>query len=261
MSLFRKKRAIVLGCGPAGLFAVHALVEKGWDVRILSKKRRSEMFGAQYLHEPIPGLSEHSTLLAYSLRGTVDGYRSKVYGNGYQGNVSPEILTGQHFAWDIRDAYYRAWESYQHLIVNNQIDFQDVFTALNDADLVVSSLPASTICISRDTHTFSSREIWAIGDAPERGIFCPITMPENTVVCNGEDYPAWYRASNVFGYKTSEWATEKKPPIEGIARVNKPIKTNCDCWLGKKFFRVGRYGTWTKGELSHQAYYKVKEML
>jgi hypothetical protein len=108
-------------------------------------------------------------------------------------------------------------------------------------------------------HRFESETVWAVGDAPERGIFCPVTVPSWTVQCNGEENPRWYRASNVFGYKTCEWPGEKAPPVQDIAKVEKPISTTCDCWLDGNYLRLGRFGTWTKGVLSHEGYYQIRK--
>jgi len=62
VSLFSRKpkRIFILGCGPAGLFAAQAAAEMGCSAVIISKLRRSEMYGAQYLHSEIPGLTDGS---------------------------------------------------------------------------------------------------------------------------------------------------------------------------------------------------------
>ena len=48
----------ILGCGPTGLVAAHACAMKHIPFVIFSKKRKSFLFGSQYLHEPIPGVIE-----------------------------------------------------------------------------------------------------------------------------------------------------------------------------------------------------------
>lgn len=260
MKLFSRhpKRAAVLGCGPAGLFAAHAFIEAGWDVRIFSNKRRSEMFGAQYLHRPIPGLLAHKTLVRYRLTGTADGYRRKVYGDGSQLPVSPEELAGEHMAWDIRAAYYDAWDRYADLIehtpaITNEVAGEIVRAAFHR---VVSSLPAPAVCVGG--HQFYAQQVWAVGDAPERGVFCPVPCQRDVVECNGDPDVGWYRVSNVFGYRTAEWPDSRKPPVDGLAAVSKPLYTDCSCL--PDVVRVGRYGTWTKGVLSHEAYETAKEL-
>ncbi len=256
MRLFKQKTAAVLGCGPAGLFAAHALIQKGWKVVIYSRKRRSEMFGAQYLHRPIEGLTGAPTTIEYKLvGGSAAAYREKVYGRRSGITVSPEELSGAHSAWDIRAAYYAAWGLYSDYILHTpQITAgwawslsQDNYTA------VISTLPAPTLCERPEEHVFDSQEVWAVGDAPERGIFCPVTEAEPfQVLCNASPMQGWYRNANVFGYRTAEWALSRKPPIEGIAPVVKPIATDCDC--NPRILRLGRYGEWRKGVLSHEAY-------
>jgi hypothetical protein len=258
----RKKMAAVLGCGPAGLFAAQALDRKGWKVTIFSKRRRSEMYGAQYLHRPIPGLTDKSdfTLVEYALHGTIDGYRQKVYGGGNI-EVSPQKFLGWHRAWDIRSSYLNAWNYFFPAIedVNVTAAWIDDVQLHREFRLVVSSIPAPSLCMGTQ-HTFGATNVWAIGDAPERGIFCPINhIPDNTVICSGDDSSAWYRASNVFGYRTAEWPYELNLPFSNVATVVKPIVTNCDCFKAKpyNFVRVGRYGRWEKGELSHHAFERI----
>ncbi|HEY7420289.1 MAG TPA: hypothetical protein VH593_34240, partial [Ktedonobacteraceae bacterium] len=75
-------RAVVLGCGPAGLLAAHACSLNGADVRIFSLKRPSYISGAQYLHQAIPGLSgAPDGDIMITKVGTREGYAKKVYGN------------------------------------------------------------------------------------------------------------------------------------------------------------------------------------
>jgi hypothetical protein len=251
----RVRRAAVLGCGPAGLFAVHALVQNGWEVEVFSRKRRSEMYGAQYLHKPIPGLSiGEGTPIRYNLFGTPEEYRQKVYGNRPV-IVSPEELNEQHMAWDIREAYVKAWNEYASLIEPvADINPQWLMQLLSDRayDQMLSSVPLPALCREPGTHKFDSQTIWAIGDAPERGTFCPVPCKPNTVVLDGTPDVGWYRVSNVFGYTTAEWSENRKPPFENVSQVVKPIGHDCDCWPG--LVNIGRYGAWAKGYLSHQAY-------
>lgn len=258
----RQRNVAILGCGPAGLFAAHAFIEADWSVSIFSKKRRSEMFGAQYLHRPIPGLSTGGKLLNYTLVGTPEDYAHKVYNGAVPSDsVSPVFLQGEHEVWDIREAYFNAWDRYAARITHMPIDSSSINALLLNFDLVISSVPAPVVCVSPERHQFMSQKVYAIGDAPERGIFCPVEVDDMEVRCNGLPNPGWYRASNVFGYRSAEWPHESKPPIQEVAEVSKPIRTTCNCWNNKKFHRVGRYGTWTKGVLSHEAYNTARSLL
>jgi hypothetical protein len=257
---------LILGCGPAGLMAAHAAAQWGHDIKIVSKKRKSEMFGAQYLHREIFDVDAGKPkLIEYKLLGTTEGYRDKVYGKSYSGTVSPEELEETHTGWNIRRAYDDLWDMYSTFVIDMPLQANDMrkggpIHELN-ADLVISSLPAPALCLGESAGrqcSFEGQNIWAIGDAPERGIFDPIhAAAENSVVCNGEPDVGWYRSANVFGRSTTEWSSRRKPPVEGVAQVVKPLKTNCKCF--PDIMRVGRYGKWQKGVLSHSAYYEVME--
>lgn len=254
MRFSRSKTAVVLGCGPAGMFAAHALTVAGFDVRIWSKHRKSHMYGAQYLHREVPGLAGACRPIRYMLDGTAEGYADKVYGGQLSGReVSPSMLTGTHPGWDIRAAYDDAWERYHDLVVEFDISFPALRTALIEANpkVCVSTIPATLLCAGG--HYFNATEVWAIGDAPDRGQIVKIPCDPDTVVCNGELQTGWYRKANVFGYTTIEWPGNRKPPIHNVAKVNKPLQTNCDCLPA--VVRTGRYGKWQKGVLSHEAYW------
>lgn len=252
-------RVAVLGCGPAGLIAAHAANVRGHQVSIISKRRKSEMFGAQYLHQPIPEANPvgEPLMINYELvGGTAADYRQKVYGHEFAGPVSPEDLTEPHLAWDIRATYNLLWSWYFSFIEDIEFDRGNLATIMaalfKNYDVVINSMPRPVLCLARDIHQFPAQKVWAIGDAPERGVFAPTTIPDNTVVCDASRDTGWYRASNIFGYRTVEWSTRKKPPVAGIAEVVKPLATDCTCWPTIR--HVGRYGKWQKGVLSHTAY-------
>lgn len=254
-------KVLILGCGPAGLMAAAAAEESGYEPVIASKKRKSEMYGAQYLHAPIPGFSPDMSFdVKYSLYGTIESYRRKVYGD-IRVTVSPEDLTEDHEGWDIRQTYDNLWHHFVDYIEDTDFSgggdiqaFVDLLLRTGQFAHVLSTIPAPLLC-TNPAHAFPSQKVWAIGDAPERGIFCPIKAAGlNQVICSGED-TSWYRCANILGYTTAEWPQNKKPPYEGVALVEKPIGTNCDCLPDAH--RLGRYGKWEKGVLSHTAYYET----
>ncbi len=251
--------AIIFGCGPAGLAAAAGALDAGaTDIRIISKKRKSELFGAQYLHAPIPHFTEEGPVtVRYDLHGTAEGYRDKVYGRSWDGVVSPQALTEEHKAWDIRETYDNMWATFSDSI--NEIEditpaiFNALVSDLGPDSIAINSIPRPALC--GEGHTFSGQGIWAAGDAPERGIQLQYSCAPNTVICNGIDEVSWYRLSNIFGHKTVEWSMESlrmKPPVSTAAEVIKPTKHNCSCHAG--VVHVGRYGKWQKGVLSHEAY-------
>lgn len=252
-------KVLILGCGPAGLMAAHAATLAGHSVFVVSKKRKSELFGAQYLHGPIPGMTEGGPIrVKYVLQGTSEGYKQKVYGSQSRVTVSPDTLEEDHDGWDLRATYWNLWNEYEPSIIDGpNLDGPavDLLTERWSPDFVISTIPAPFLC-SDERHVFRSESVWAIGDAPERGVRCPIRQaPNNTVICNGEDAPAWYRAANIFGYCTAEWPTHKRPPL-AVSEVIKPIDTTCTC--RPYIMRAGRYGLWRKGVLSHSAFQQVQ---
>lgn len=256
-------RVYVLGCGPAGLFASHAAIEAGHQVTILSKARKSHMYGAQYLHRPIPGLGgSEPVMLDYRLVGNAEDYATKVYGEVPIDFVSPDKLVGQHPAWNIRRAYEEAWVRYSDRILNATLSPATVMGILdrNEVGLIISTVPAPALCYQPERHSFVCRDVWAIGDAPDRDVSAPKVCPPNTVICDGTRDVGWYRASNIFGFNTVEWPEDRKPPIENVARISKPVRTNCDCYQDSgRVWRAGRFGTWQKGYLSHQAYFEIQQ--
>lgn len=245
--------------------AAHAAVIAGHEVEIISKRRKSEMFGAQYLHKPIPSLPEVSNgIVIYNLQGgTHDDYRRKVYGHEYGGEVSTQEFGEPHDAWDIRATYSFLWSLYFERIKPAEWTLQNTHV-LTEAivtgyDMVISSLPRPLLCHERLSHKFLSKKIWAVGDAPERGVFAPHRVREMSVVCDASPDVGWYRSSTIFGYSTVEWSRKRKPPVAGVAEVVKPLIHDCNCWPTIR--HVGRYGHWHKGVLSHTAYFDTLDHL
>jgi hypothetical protein len=193
----------------------------------------------------------------YLLRGTVSEYRRKVYGRNWDGTVSPEDLEETHEAWDIRETYDRLWTLYEDSIQHFDVDAQGVNLLMLDYALVVNTIPLNVLCAKG--HQFRYTEVVAAGDAPALGIDVGrhYRCPQDTVILNGEEMPTWYRISNIFGHTTIEWPQGIKPPLGTASIVVKPTETNCDCW--PDMLKLGRYGSWSKGVLSHTAYDKTIE--
>jgi hypothetical protein len=254
------KQIAILGCGPAGLVAAHAAIAAdAGTVFVFSKRRKSQLFGAQYLHAPIPDISPGPFVgVWYKLQGSIRGYREKVYGPEYGGSVSPEDLGQNHHAWDIRLTYEKLWMLYSSWVQPAIIDNEWLLVNAGRFDVIISTVPAPVLCHS-GSHTFYSQKIWALGDAPENGQAITEDIPANTILCNGNRFPTWYRASNVFGYKTLEWSQRGPKPEAPVAETHKPLYTDCTCW--PEVQRLGRYGMWRKGVLVHEVYEGTRRCL
>jgi len=262
----------VLGSGPAGLMSAAAALSAsgdstGGDLTIFSINGKSKLYGAQYLHAPIPSYTDERRsgwrVVTYTMVGHPEDYRLKVYGPMWDGSVSPEDLEETHHAWDIRQTYDALWDDFKDHIVSVRIDPAGLaalvsgLTVYGDFDLIINTIPRPMLCPKG--HQFRSTSIWAAGEAPDLGIdLARFSCPPETVICNGDPTPSWYRVSNIFGHKTVEWPENTKPPIPSAASVTKPLDTNCDCHEGK-VLHVGRYGKWQKGVLTHHAYQEVLE--
>lgn len=245
----------ILGAGPAGLMAAHAAVLSGHEVDIFSKKRKSYMRGAQYLHLPIPETDSKPFKLSYRLTGEVDGYRDKVYGAESGVEVSPGYLVGTSTVWDIRSVYDHLWAMYSRLVKDVEVSAAFAETLFDRYDQVVSTIPRTALC-SQAEHVFSMKCVYVTEEYRWMG--------DNVVMCSGHEDDPWYRTSSVHGWTNTEYPTYEASAKDNavgskVHCVTKPISTNCTCTPGVLF--AGRYGTWTKGVLAHSAFYDTIHML
>lgn len=264
------KHVAILGCGPAGLMVAHAASMSGWDFRIYSKRQKSQLFGAQYLHQPIPGLYHGGPkIVQYRMNGSAESYRRKVYGETWDGTVSPEDFPEPHAAWDLRQAYEGMWFKYGDEIVD--VDFREKLLAnlvhsftvnTHTPDLIVSTVPRTLW--DDDLSHFERTTVWALGDAEHERVHMFRPDPFN-VICDGTNDHQWYRVSNIFGYCTMEWPqwwnkpfATVTPPCHGASRVTKPLRYTGTDDTG--FVHLGRYGAWEKGVLTSDVFYEAMKV-
>jgi hypothetical protein len=262
----------VFGIGPAGMVAGWAALRAGHRVTFFSNtSRQSELHGCQYLHAPIPlgGARVRKATVRYTLQGSAEGYRQKVYGNEWTGTVSPEDLVGEHDAWDIRQTYGILWDVItghrRVTIVPTQIDhnwLQSHTATMSKFAHVISTIPATALCQNPSLlrkspgHFFASLAVKAIGSTTE----VQSGADDHEVVCDGTPEALWYRSANVFGYQTVEWPrVAKLPEVVRAVYVRKPLHTECDCH--PEIIRLGRYGAWRKGVLVHHVFEDAEKVL
>lgn len=269
----RKPLTAVLGCGPSGLLAAHALEMRSVPFVILSKKQKSVLGGAQYSHIPIPGYhdtDDSEVKLTYEVIGSPEVYKEKVYGNAPVPFVSMthrrdgEIVP----AWSLTSLYDQLWDTYVDRIVDVPLSPERVWRLLEGFDLVLSSVPLTKLCkatVDPDVqHWFKSQPVRIYNEAVDP------SLPDNTIRYDGTEEHSYYRMSRIFGVGSTEWGgTGAVPPLPNLISVSKPIGTNCDCFESSiegddvpyGLVKIGRFGTWKKGQLTFHAYNRVIDVL
>lgn len=249
----------ILGAGPAGLLAAHAVAlagrlpvifsapnSEGRDLAELYKPMRSKIGAATYLHAPIPDLTtgKPDDQIRFEKIGTAAGYAKKVYGDRLH-ETSWDRFEGSHPAWALQPVYDELWARYFEQITPINIDAPMVAEFVDSFPLVISTIPPSAYCQEK-AHEFPSRPIWVIDRALE-------SVPPQTILYDGRVGAVGdrYRSSRVFGHESTEFAQEVPGAHPGI----KVQSTNCDCF--PEVVRAGRWGEWKPGVLVHHAFQKV----
>lgn len=287
-------KVAILGCGPTGLLAAHACAINGVQFDIFSKKRKSFLFGSQYLHTPIVGLvyPSEGEPIKYVNIGTPEEYRRKAHGDRWDGIIEEGAFETDHIGWDIRQAYEKLWRKYSQKITHYEIkppvpvnegeellfsredlvfppknpNYSQVVDDLHlqNYDYVISSVPRKIWAVPGEEFTFSMA--WVAGDAPEHGKFVPFGLPEdNTILCDGTNEVEYTRLSKVFGYTTVEWPYNAlRKPYEGASALIRPLayvpSSDYDN-PANRFFHIGRYGKWEKGVVASDAFQEVMDLL
>lgn len=243
----------ILGCGPAGLLAAHACARANVEFHIYSVKRKSPISGAQYLHQPIPGIQNAGSPdghIAYVKQGTREEYARKVYGNPDTPVSWDKFDEGLHPAWSLRKTYDFLWDEFVKDIEHVSISPKFCAELVEVEELVISSIPAPAICLNAN-HRFHQTSIYIRDGGP----FYEDKLTTNSIVYNGVPSVPWYRASNLWGHESVEFGRK----IRGAVRGMKPTGHNCDCQ--PKVLRVGRFGQWQRGVLAHDGFTRTVEYL
>lgn len=241
----------MLGCGPAGLFAAQAVQLCGYSVAIISKKVKSNIYGAQYLHKPIPELTPpDSSFRVQTIRyGRAGNYARRVYGNAHE-MTSWDKAHPEADAWDLRETYDAAWEKFEAQIADEAIDYYTAKELAASFPLVISTIPAWTIC-GNPKHQFPSKTIMVKPSVEyQMASFHPEAA--NFVIYNGTDEGLWYRCSQINGFRSTEAIAHPSLVGDGWDVGFKIVDTDCDC-LGS-IVRAGRMGEWRRGVLTHHAF-------
>lgn len=247
---FEDADVIVLGCGPAGLLAAHAAQSVGMNVAIVSKKVRSSLQGAQFLHQFIPGLTPPQPDAVIDVRkmGTKEGYATKVYGDP-SAPVSWDNYDGPTPAWNLLYAYDQLWETWKDRIYDHNVD-EDMMEWVSDYNHVISSVPLPVLAKAYGDAdaTFEFQDVHI-----STGL--KVMLAPQVVVYNGQPEDEWYRASRLFGWGSMEYPKEG----QNTKLIRKPLRSTGTEEIYPWVLRVGRYGRWEKPVLAHHAYTAVME--
>jgi hypothetical protein len=240
-------RVCVIGCGPAGLFAAEACRVLGAEYRILSPKPEPSIItGAQYLHRPIPSLTspDPDGMIRFEKMGSRDGYAMKVYGNMAMPVSWDTFDEGVYPYWSLREVYARAWTLHDAVIFDQAVQPEDIAGLQTQYDLIINTAPLKALCLQG--HDFTSQSVFITAPQELYG------KRENKIVYNGLRAVGWYRWSLINGISCYEFP--KSPNSQQIKthEIKKPLANFCDCH--PRMLRVGRYGEWKKGKLTHHAY-------
>jgi hypothetical protein len=247
----------ILGCGPAGLLAAYACEQYGHQVEIFSKKVKSTIPGAVFLHEALPDITALNSegVVNFVKRGNKQGYAHKVYGNPYAECSWDLFPEGERPAWSMFKLYNALWRIYEDRIIDVEITSVSM-SYFAKAELAISTIPATNICHNKD-HIFTMQAIHVIDRTIE-------PLPPNTIIYNGDINYSWYRSSNIFGHEATESVSPFSEDVILQLDANtkmgyKPIMTDCTCF--PQVVRVGRFGRWQKGILVHHAYKQTIKVL
>jgi hypothetical protein len=248
-------RVAILGCGPAGLMAAHAVVRAGHTPHIYSKKVKSKMFGAMYLHRSLPDITseEADFIMSIMKAGTAGEYAEKVYGDPEAPVSWDKFEAGYSPAWDLSLAYDELWGRYHAMIRDETLDIDYIAQLETEYDIVISSIPATSLCLGG--HEFRSQHIWVQHGEDYRPL-----GPDYIMYYMGDPTVDWYRFSRIGHYSSWEYSRKPEDGVDTDKFVlswgKKPLETDCDCF--PDIMRVGRFGRWEKGILTHHAFEEVE---
>jgi hypothetical protein len=262
------KPIAVVGSGPAGMSAALALRLAGVPFAIFSNTDQpSRIGGAQFLHHPLPLVcnEKHDFPIRYTLVGNHQEYQRKVYGDEDVPFVSMSRVTDGEVvpAWSLQSAYEKMFEENGKDINLQVVDARllDEWIASELFTAIIVSCPKPMVCrahagLTQLPHTFVSQPIRIMNESVLGEGY------DNTIIYDGTPNVSWYRTSRINGTGSTEWGSgaPAKMPYKNLITVNKPMRTNCSCYGREaqtgfpQVLFVGRFGTWRKGELVHDAF-------
>lgn len=277
-------KCAVIGSGPAGLLCAWAAEQLGMKVEIFTNTLTpSGQFGAQYLHEAIPGLTAEyaASVIQYRRLGTAEGYARKIYGDKVTvGDTSWNKFADHENAWRMSSVYQKLHEYFLPNMIVAPIGMGRLERIAKNVGLVFSTMPLPALIGSRDG--FDTQLVYCY----PKMVIPPFGEPDrlmNIIMYNGFVDDKWYRQSRIFGQEWTEWpAKEEQDPQTNVdeifndirrhginplrqvmTQVEKPLRHNLPVhlMLPPNVRLAGRYGLWQKGVLVGDAYRDAVSMV
>lgn len=253
------KPIAVLGTGPAGMMASYAVGLTGKPLAVFGLGQKSRIGGAQFLHRALPELhGEPDFTVEFEVHGDAKTYQRKVYGSmpvPFVSFTSAEKVAETDIlqdAWSLPDTYEVLWGHFGERANEAMVDTDWLKENADNFRAIISTIPAHVLCEDA-THRFTSADVLIAEMSMLEG------RPGNKIIYDGTTKRSWYRTSLINGVPGTEWGGHMENNPFKTVRVRKPIATTCDCH--PEIIRAGRYGTWKKGVLTHDAFFDTLKEL
>jgi hypothetical protein len=257
-----KMKVAVVGCGPAGLAAVHAAAGMGANVVIFSPGESSPQKGPLILQRPIPAITnDHpdAYIRQIVIGGSILDYRYKLYGD-INISIQGDMLRDGYHCWNHIKAYNRLWNKYMKrgrtnpyiTRIDKELDGDELYTMQNEFDLVVNTAPLKNLCYN-PTHEFMFKQVEITF-----GHSYPEQPPDTTIFNAGHEYE-WVRSAWLLGNSCTEWLVGTAPPELNPFTIRKPIRHECNCF--PRVLGTGRFGAWRNETWVDTAYYDTRDAI
>ena len=242
---------LILGAGPSGMMAAHAVAQLGLDPVIVDKDpdRQRRNSGIYYLHSSCELAISSAVLQQRVLGGSnladaelAAAYGQKVYGTSdvSSSSILDARYQSQVTIYNAAEALDHLWQMYGHRVIKSTVDgFEQVESMSQLYSKVISTIPASVL-FPHIQYAYDEAYVHA-STAPVEDCF---------VYYNVGKVVPWYRCSAVFGLFTAEYTARERVGDYDWKRVVKVKGKSAPLPYYDWLICTGRYGAWDKGFLT-----------
>ena len=252
----------ILGAGPSGMMAAHAVRMLGGQVVIFDRDpdqtRRSS--GVYFLHSacdltltPVTVRHRVTGAMGLTVEEVARRYSAKVYGpgNSPKTSVVSALATPEVVAYNAEEALAQLWQAYGDRVQRWAISgLVDVLRLRDEVGLVVSTIPAPTLFPRVE---YASVQCSVVVRQVER--------EKPWVEYNIEEGVSWYRRASLFGTETTEYGVGQRAVVGmgAVERVVTKVVGRGPLPPIEGLLLTGRYGAWDKWFLTDRVYQHVRE--